>query len=142
ALYIRRRNPRVTLSEQINGGSQERGFRSGTLNVPGIVGFGKACSLFEEVGKEERERLAYLRDRLESCFLSESFTFVNGQKAIRLPNVSNIAFEGVDAQRLINELNYEIALSLGSACTSAVEGPSHVLLAMGLCEERIKGAFR
>jgi cysteine desulfurase len=142
ALFVRRRDPRVHLKEQINGGGQERGFRSGTLNVPGIVGLGKACALFGENTPAEQNRLKDLRDQLEGAFLKENAIFVNGAKADRLPNVSNITFDDIKAERMVGALNHEFAFSLGSACTSATRGPSHVLKAMGLSDARINGALR
>ena len=142
ALYCRRRNPRVQLTEQNNGGGQERGLRSGTLNVPGIVGFGKACSILKEKRVQEEKKLRFLRDTLEQSFLKESFIFVNGGHAKRLPNVSNVAFEGVRAPSLVSALNHQFAFSLGSACTAAVQRPSHVLKAMGLPESRINASVR
>jgi len=142
ALYVRRKNPRVPLTEQMNGGGQERGMRSGTLNVPGIVGLGKACSILQESGKEEQERLKDFQTEIEQFFIAENNALINGGKANRLPNVSNISFEEVASQRLIAALNHEFAFSLGSACTSAAQGPSHVLTAMGLMPKIIQGSLR
>lgn len=142
ALYIRRRDPRVRLLAQIDGGGHERGFRSGTLNVPGIVGLGKAASLAMNLMAEEKERLQRLRNRLEQSLLSITGTKVNGGEAPRIAHVSNLSFAGIKAERLIAALNSQVAFSVGSACTSASKEPSHVLEAMGLSEGRIQGAIR
>lgn len=142
ALYIRRRDPRVRLLAQIDGGGHERGFRSGTLNVPGIVGLGKAAGLAMSLMTEEKERLRGFRNRLEQSLLHIAGTEVNGGEAPRMAHVSNLSFAGVKAERLIAALNSQVAFSVGSACTSASKEPSHVLEAMGLSEERIQGAIR
>lgn len=142
ALYVRRRAPRVSLAAQIDGGGQERGLRSGTLNVPGIVGFGRACMLMQEKMESESALIKAMRDDLERVLLAEKNSFINGAGAERLPNVINIAFEGIRAERLLKALNHQFAFSLGSACTSAVQGPSHVLQEMGLNVARLKGSVR
>lgn len=142
ALYIRRRDPRVRLMPQIDGGGHERGFRSGTLNVPGIVGMGKAAALCMEYMQSDAERLARLRDRLESALLNIAGARINGSPTHRMPHVSNISFGGIKAERLVSQLNSRIAFSVGSACTSASREPSHVLEGMHLEEERIRGAIR
>lgn len=142
ALYVRRKGPRVSLAGQIDGGGQEHGLRSGTLNVPGIVGFGRACMLMQEEMESEPARIKKMRDELEHVFLTEKDSYINGAGTTRLPNVLNIAFEGVQAARLLKELNHQFAFSLGSACTSAIQGPSHVLMGMGFSEERISGSLR
>ena len=131
ALYVRRRNPRVNLSAQLHGGGHERNFRSGTLNVPGIVGFGKAISLCREEMEQEALRIAALRDRLEQALLAVPETFVNGGQASRLPNVTNMGLRYVNAEALIMAMR-GVAVATGSACTSAAIEPSHVLAAMGL----------
>ena len=135
ALYIRKKNPRVRLTCQNDGGGHERGFRSGTLNVPGIVGLGMACQIAGDEMVNERMRLSALRDRLESALAQRvgSIT-VNGPRIQRLPHVANISFPGVDGMALLNALD-DIAVSSGSACTSASMQASHVLRAMGLSEE-------
>lgn len=130
ALYIRRRNPRVQLQAQLQGGGHEQGWRSGTLNVPGIVGLGKACSLAAESMQAENERLALLRNRLEQGLLALPETYMNGDKQNRLSHVSNISFRYVPHQGLITGVTKHIAVSSGSACASASGQPSHVLLAM------------
>lgn len=142
ALYIRRRKPRVSITAQIDGGGQENGLRSGTYNVPGIVGLGKACAILLKEELAEQNRLREYQQDLEQFFINENAAIINGFKCNRLPNVSNISFDGIDAQRLIAKLNNEFAFSLGSACTSAIQGPSHVLTAMGLTSTIIKGSIR
>ena len=132
ALYVRRRAPRVRLSAQMDGGGHERGMRSGTLNVSGIVGFGKAAQIGQEELVEEQAKLIFLRDRLINGLLgSIEGTRLNGHPTERLPNNANIAFEGLEADALIASLP-EVALSTGSACSSEAIGPSHVLSAIGL----------
>lgn len=140
ALYIRRKNPRVALLPILDGGGQEKGFRPGTLNVPGIVGLGKACEIaFNSV--EEANRIKKLRDKLEEGLLRVKASKVNGHKEKRLPNTLNIAFPGLRADSLITGIK-EIAISTGSACTSALPEPSHVLTAMGLSKEEVYGSVR
>jgi len=142
ALYIRRRDPRVSLTAQIDGGGHERGFRSGTLNVPGIVGMGKAAELCGLKAEEERGRLKILRNRLEGGLGKLGRIVINGDTGNRLPNVTNISFEGISAEKLLSLLNGDIAFSLGSACTSASKEPSHVLEAMHLKDPVIRGSIR
>lgn len=142
ALYIRRRNPRVQLQAQLQGGGHEQGWRSGTLNVPGIVGLGKACSLAAESMKAENERLALLRNRLEQGLLALPETYVNGDKQNRLSHVSNISFRYVPHQALITGVTKHIAVSSGSACASASGQPSHVLLAMGRGSQLARSSLR
>lgn len=142
ALYIRRRNPRVQLQAQLQGGGHEQGWRSGTLNVPGIVGLGKACSLAAESMKAESERLALLRNRLEQGLLALPETYVNGDKQNRLSHVSNISFRYVPHQALITGVTKHIAVSSGSACASALGQPSHVLLAMGRGSQVARSSLR
>ena len=142
ALYIRRKGPRVSLAAQIDGGGHERGFRSGTLNVPAIAGLGKAAEMATRNMLEEQTRIAELRDKLEDALLEIEGASVNGTRQSRMWNVTNIAFKHVKAERLISMLNHEIAFSVGSACTSAAKEPSHVLAAMHLPEEQIQGSVR
>jgi cysteine desulfurase len=142
ALYIRRKNPRVRLTPQIDGGGQEKGLRSGTLNVPGIVGFGKAAELCIKEGEEERKRITSLRDKLEKGLANLEQSHVNGNKANRLPGVCHIRFNHVNGDALMMECNKEIALSSGSACSSASLDPSHVLLAMGQDDELAQSSVR
>ena len=130
AIYIRRRNPRVRLMAQMDGGGHERGFRSGTLNVPGIVGMGKALEICrEEMGAEE-VRLGGVRDRLEKALLSLPETERNGSTDQRLAHVSNLTFRYVNTDALVKALRH-VAVATGSACTSASMEPSHVLTSMG-----------
>jgi cysteine desulfurase len=132
ALYVRRRNPRVRLVGQMDGGGHERGMRSGTLNVPAIVGLGKACELCGVEMGADGARLGALRDELEAGLLALGGARVNGSRAHRLPQVTNISFGGVDGEALLAGLGKDIALSSGSACTSASMEPSYVLKALGL----------
>jgi cysteine desulfurase len=142
ALYIRKKNPRVRLTAMLDGGGHERGFRSGTLNVPGIVGLGLACQIAGDEMVNERMRLSALRDRLESALAQRIDPIViNGPRTSRLPHVANISFPGVDGMALLNALD-DIAVSSGSACTSASMQASHVLRAMGLSEEMAHCSLR
>ena len=142
ALYVRRKNPRVRLVEQINGGGHERGMRSGTLNVPGIVGFGKAAEICTGEMQKDTIKLSALRDKLEQALLEAGDVFVNGSKTHRLPNVTNLSFKGVEGQALMMSINKEIAVSSGSACTSASLEPSYVLKALGLDDELAHSSIR
>ncbi len=141
ALYVRRKSPRVRLKPIFHGGGHERGFRSGTLNVPGIVGFGAAAAICRERRAEEQPALRVLRDRLEAGLLAVGGTEVNGDRARRLSTTTNLSFEGVDADRLMKSLP-DLALSSSAACTSARMQPSYVLGAMGCDEDRIRGSLR
>jgi len=139
ALYVRKK---VNIAEQINGGGHERGLRSGTLNTPGIVGFGKASEISGRRMNSDYEKEIVQRDILIENFLRRiSFTYVNGGKEKRLPNNVNVSFEGVESSILISQLN-NIAISSGSACSSATLRPSHVLEAIGKTESQIKSAIR
>jgi cysteine desulfurase len=142
ALYVRRKNPRVKVTAQMDGGGHERGMRSGTLNVPGIVGFGKACELCRNEMQQDAERLSQLRDKLENALLSLEEAYVNGDKVHRLPHVSNISFKYVEGEGLLMGFNKEIALSSGSACTSASLEPSYVLKALGLGDDLAHSSLR
>lgn len=143
ALYVSQRNPRVKVTAQMDGGGHERGMRSGTLNVPGIVGFGKAAAIAQRTRAEEAKRLASLRDQLETGILSRiEQTYVNGSTQHRLPHVSNISFKYMDGEALMMSFNQHIAVSSGSACTSASLDPSHVLLAMGLSGDMAHASLR
>lgn len=134
ALYVRQRKPRrVKLAALLHGGGHERGWRSGTLNVPGIVGLGHAAELCRQTMLEEAARIGALRDELEAGLLTIPGTHVNGNHQHRLYNITNILFEGCDSDAMIMGLT-GIAVSNGSACTAASVDPSHVLLAMGLDE--------
>jgi cysteine desulfurase len=142
ALYVRRKNPRVRIAAQMDGGGHERGMRSGTLNAPGIVGFGKACELARIEMKKDGERMCKLRNKLEAELLKTARAFINGNTEQRLPNVSNMSFENVNGVDLISQLNKNIALSSGSACTSGTNEPSYVLKAMGLTDEMARSSLR
>jgi cysteine desulfurase len=132
ALYIRRKRPRVRISPQMDGGGHERGMRSGTLNVPAIVGFGRACELLFNEGDAERRRVARLRDRLQARLVDAlPRASVNGDLALRLPGNLNMSFHHVEGEGLMLALK-GIAVSSGSACTSATLEPSYVLAAMGV----------
>ncbi|MGO9210044.1 MAG: IscS subfamily cysteine desulfurase [Terriglobales bacterium] len=131
ALYVRRKNPRVELAPMIDGGGHERGMRSGTLNVPGIVGLGKACELCREEMAAEPVRLWMLRDRLKAkIFAGLDDVYVNGSMEHRLPGNLNLSFANVEAEPLLMGIN-DVAVSTGSACSSAAIEPSHVLKALG-----------
>ena len=142
ALYVRRKNPRVKITPQIDGGGHERGMRSGTLNVPAIVGFGKACELCMEEMTSESERLSELRDKLEKALLNLEESYVNGSKENRLPHVTNISFKNVESEGLMMGFNKDIAVSSGSACTSASLEPSYVLKALGLGDDLAHSSLR
>jgi cysteine desulfurase len=142
ALYVRRKNPRVKVTAQMDGGGHERGMRSGTLNVPGIVGFGKACELCIAEMQQDADRLGKLRDKLESALLGLEEAYVNGSKEHRLPHVSNISFKYVEGEGLMMGFNKDIALSSGSACTSASLEPSYVLKALGLGDDLAHSSLR
>jgi cysteine desulfurase len=142
ALYVRRRNPRVKVTAQMDGGGHERGMRSGTLNVPGIVGFGKACELARLEMDKDAERLSKLRDKLETSLLKVEEAYVNGNPLSRLPHVSNISFKYVEGEGLLMGFNRNIALSSGSACTSASLEPSYVLKALGLGDDLAHSSLR
>jgi cysteine desulfurase len=142
ALYVRRKNPRVELAAMIDGGGHERGLRSGTLNVPGIVGLGKACEIYEKEMAQESERLGRLRDKLKDAILSRlDDTFVNGSMAHRLPGNLNLSFAGVEGDALLMGIN-DVAVSSGSACTSATLEPSYVLRALGVSEDLAHSSIR
>ncbi len=142
ALYVRRKNPRVQLAAQIHGGGHERGRRSGTLNVPGIVGLGAACALAQEEGRAEAERLLHLREHLAKRLFAElEGVRLNGHPHERLPGNLNVSFAGVEAEALLLSLR-DVALSSGAACTSTTLAPSHVLLATGLSAEAAQTSLR
>ncbi len=142
ALYVRGRDPRVRLSPMMDGGGHERGMRSGTLDVPGIVGFGAACELAFQEMEAEAERIRALRDRLQSGILSHlEEVYLNGHPDRRLPGTCNLSFAYVEGESLVTGLN-DIALSSGSACTSVGHESSHVLEALGLNTEMIDSSLR
>lgn len=142
ALYVRRKNPRVKVTAQMDGGGHERGMRSGTMNVPGIVGFGKACEISMNEMEAEAARLSVMRDRLEQGLLELEEAYVNGNPAHRLPHVANISFKYVEGEGLMMGFNKNIALSSGSACTSASLEPSYVLKALGLGDDLAHSSLR
>ena len=142
ALYVRRSKPRVRLSAQMDGGGHERGNRSGTLNVPGIVGFAKACKILLEEGVAEAEKIRALRDRLHQKILKELDAVVlNGSAEHRLPGNLNISFSFVEGEGLMMAIK-DVAVSSGSACTSASLEPSYVLRSMGLEEDMAHSSIR
>jgi cysteine desulfurase len=142
ALYVRRKNPRVKVTAQMDGGGHERGMRSGTLNVPGIVGFGKACELCRIEMESDTQRISKLRDKLENALMQLEEAYLNGSKASRLPHVTNISFKYVEGEGLLMGFNKNIALSSGSACTSASLEPSYVLKALGLGDDLAHSSLR
>jgi cysteine desulfurase len=142
ALYVRRKDPRVKLKAQMDGGGHEKGMRSGTLNVPGIVGFGKACEISMDEMQQDVMRMKRLRDKLESALLNMEGTSVNGDRQQRLPHVSNLSFKSAESESLMMEFNKDIAVSSGSACMSASLEPSYVLKALGLSEEMARSSLR
>ena len=142
ALYVRRKNPRVKVTAQMDGGGHERGMRSGTLNVPGIVGFGKACELCMLDMEADTKRITKLRDKLETALLLLEEAYVNGSREHRLPHVANISFKHVEGEGLLMGFNKNIALSSGSACTSASLEPSYVLKALGLGDDLAHSSLR
>ncbi len=142
ALYVRRRNPRVRLVAQIDGGGHERGMRSGTLNVPAIVGLGKACAVCESDMESDREHSESLRSRFEDkLFANLDHIYINGNADERLPGCSNISFAYVEGESMIMGIS-DLAVSSGSACTSASLEPSHVLQAMGVGDELSHSSIR
>ncbi len=142
ALYVRRRNPRVQLVAQIDGGGHERGMRSGTLNVPGIVGLGKACELSGAEMAEEATKLAALRDRLKTAIMGQlDEVYINGSMEHRLPGNLNLSFAYVEGESLLMGIN-DVAVSSGSACTSATLEPSYVLKALGAGDDLAHSSIR
>jgi len=142
ALYVRRKDPRVKLAAQMDGGGHERGMRSGTLNVPGIVGFGQACEICTNEVSKDSEGISRLRDKLEIALLVLEGTRVNGNKQYRLPHVTNISFKYAESEALMAALSKEIAVSSGSACMSASLEPSYVLKALGLEDDLARSSLR
>lgn len=142
ALYVRRRNPRVQITAQIDGGGHERGMRSGTLNVPGIVGLGAACEIANREMAEESKRLRFLRDKLKDKLMSQlDEVYINGSMEHRLPHNLNISFAYVEGESLLMGIN-DIAVSSGSACTSATLEPSYVLKALGAGDDLAHSSIR
>ncbi|WP_278251836.1 IscS subfamily cysteine desulfurase [Rufibacter psychrotolerans] len=141
ALYVRRKNPRVKVTAQMDGGGHERGMRSGTLNVPGIVGLGKAAEICRTDMESDTARIKAMRDRLENELLQIEESYLNGSKEHRLPHVSNISFKYVEGEGLMMGVK-DIAVSSGSACTSASLEPSYVLKALGLNDDLAHSSLR
>jgi len=142
ALYVRRKSPRVQLSPLIDGGGHERGMRSGTLNVPGIAGLGKACAICHEEMPQESVRLSGLRDRLRERIMSNlDEVYINGSMEHRLPQNLNISFAYVEGESLLMGIN-DVAVSSGSACTSATLEPSYVLKALGTGDDLAHSSIR
>ncbi|MCX2480363.1 IscS subfamily cysteine desulfurase [Pedobacter sp. MC2016-15] len=141
ALYVRRKNPRVKITAQLDGGGHERGMRSGTLNVPGIVGLGKACELCRLEMDAEAKRLSSLRDKMENALTQIEESYVNGNIQHRLPHVSNLSFRHVEGQGLMMAMK-DLAVSSGSACTSASLEPSYVLKSMGISDDLAHSSIR
>src|SRR5438309_473572 len=142
ALYVRRKNPRVQIAASLDGGGHERGLRSGTLNVPGIVGLGKAAQLCFDEMKKDAAHTGRLRDKLEKDLLTIEGTTVNGDTKNRLPQIANLSFTGIESEALLMALSKGLALSSGSACTSGSLEPSYVLKALGLSDEAAHGSLR
>ena len=142
ALYVRRKNPRVQVSAIIDGGGHERGMRSGTLNVPGIVGLGKACAIAQEEMPKESCRMAGLRNRLRDRIMNRlDESYINGSMEHRLPGNLNISFAYVEGESLLMGIN-DVAVSSGSACTSATLEPSYVLKALGTGDDLAHSSIR
>jgi cysteine desulfurase len=143
ALYVSRKSPRVKVTAQMDGGGHERGMRSGTLNVPGIVGFGKAAEIARLEMHNDAERLSKLRDKLERELTSRlEECYINGNVEHRMPHVTNISFKHVEGEGLMMTFNQNIAVSSGSACTSASLEPSYVLVALGLGDDLAHSSIR
>jgi len=143
ALFVNRKNPRVKVTAQLDGGGHERGMRSGTLNVPGIVGLGKAAEIAKNEMEQDAQRLSKLRDKLENAFAANlEEVYINGSKEKRMPHVTNISFKHVEGEGLMMTFNQNIAVSSGSACTSASLEPSYVLIALGLGDDLAHSSIR
>ncbi len=143
ALFVNRKNPRVKVTSQVDGGGHERGMRSGTLNVPGIVGFGEAAKICKAEMATEAERLRKMRDRLEQSLSSQlEEVYINGNVDHRMPHVTNISFKHVEGEGLMMTFNQNLAVSSGSACTSASLEPSYVLVALGLGDDLAHSSIR
>ena len=143
ALFVNRKNPRVKVTAQMDGGGHERGMRSGTLNVPGIVGFGKAAEIARKEMAQDAERLSKLRDKLQTALQGAmEEVYINGSEEHRMPHVTNISFKHVEGEGLMMTFNQNIGLSSGSACTSASLEPSYVLIALGLGDDLAHSSLR
>jgi cysteine desulfurase len=142
ALYKNSKNHRLKITSQVSGGKQERGYRGGTLNVPGIVGFGKAAQLSREEPVDVNLTLTRFRDKLEKALLSLPGIYLNGDPENRLPHITNISVENVNSERLLLSLSSKLALSTGAACSSSSREPSHVLQAMGIRPDLLDNTVR
>lgn len=143
ALFVNRKNPRVKVTAQMDGGGHERGMRSGTLNVPGIVGFGKAAEIAKNEMQQDAERLSKLRDKMEKAFQDQlEEVYVNGNIEHRMPHTCNVSFKHVEGEGLMMTFNQNVAVSSGSACTSASLEPSYVLVALGLGDDLAHSSIR
>lgn len=143
ALYVSRKKPRVKVTAQMDGGGHERGMRSGTLNVPGIVGFGKAAEIALLDMEKDTARLSKLRDKLEKALMANlEEVYINGTPDSRMPHVTNLSFKHVEGEGLMMTFNQNIAVSSGSACTSASLEPSYVLKALGLGDDLAHSSIR
>lgn len=143
ALFVNRKNPRVKVTAQMDGGGHERGMRSGTMNVPGIVGFGTAAELARLEMEEEAKRHSKLRDKLETSLMNNlEEVYINGNTEHRMPHVTNLSFKHVEGEGLMMTFNQNIAVSSGSACTSASLEPSYVLMALGLGDDLAHSSIR
>ena len=142
AVYIKQQYPKLKITPLIHGGGHEKGYRSGTLNVPGITGLGKACAIAQEEMTEESFRLESFRNKLEAALLELGEVFVNGKGSRRLPHITNFVLKGIDAEAYIMTVRDQLAIANGSACTSAEILPSHVLKAMHLPDEEVFSAIR
>jgi len=142
ALYVTSKSPKLNLAEQMHGGGHERGFRSGTLNVSGIVGFGKACGISKNIITEESEKLTNFRNKILKNFVTNiEGCSLNGHPEKRLPNNLNVSFGFTDSQRILLSLK-ELAISTGSACSSETLEPSYVLRAIGKPDNLCKSSVR
>ncbi len=140
-LYVRRKNPRDTLAPLIHGGGHEKGLRSGTVNVPAVAGFGKACELAASQWLEDAQRVSTWRTKLEQALTENGMAFINGSTRTRLPNTTNLCFKHVSSAEFI-KLFPQLAVATGSACTSSENKPSHVLRAMGLTDKESQSSIR
>ena len=143
ALFVNRKKPRVKVTAQMDGGGHERGMRSGTLNVPGIVGFGKAAEIAQQEMHKDAARLSKLRDKLQRELMARlEEVYINGSEEHRMPHVTNLSFKHVEGEGLMMTFNQNIAVSSGSACTSASLEPSYVLIALGLGDDLAHSSIR
>jgi len=142
ALYVAKNSPPIQLEPLLDGGGHERGYRSGTLNVPGIVGFGRAAEICRVEGPAEAARLAQLRDKLWAGLTAIGGVHANGSMTERLPQNLNVRFDGVAGETLLASLAGDVAISSGAACATASAEPSHVLKALGLSDDQARASLR